>query len=399
MDKKILIVGGGIGGMAAALACTRSGLTVRLTERAAAFGEVGAGVQLGPNSVQVLEGWGLGKQLKAVAAFPQELCVRNAKSGAVLARMPLGKSMVEQYGSPYATIARADLHSLLLTALCRSGSARLMLDSEVTSVTQDKDSVSVQLAAPEGHSPQILKADVLVGADGLWSRVRSQILHTGGPRVTGHLAYRAMLKQSDLPVTLRSQVVTAWMGPGYHVVQYPVGAGEWLNVVAIVHGELQGDLASWDHSGNAKELRIALAGAASPLWDLLHAIPDWRLWALCDRPPMRSAAEHAVGRVALLGDAAHPMRPYLAQGAGMALEDAAELARVLVKSGVPVDKALRAYAARRWRRNAKVQARSIRNGHIFHLRGPFAFGRDATLRLLGKRVLDVPWLYQGPDQV
>lgn len=398
MNKKIVIVGGGIGGMAAALACTRSGLAVRLTERTAAFGEGGAGVQLGPNSVKVLEGFGLSKQLKAVAALPHELMVRNATSGTVLGRMPLGKSMVEQYGSPYATIARADLHSMLLTALCHSGSAKLMLDSEVTSVTQDKDSVSVQLAAPEGQSPQILKADVLVGADGLWSRVRAQILHTGGPRVTGHLAYRAMVKQTDLPAAMRSQVVTAWMGPGYHVVQYPVCAGEWLNVVAIVHGEVQGDLSSWDHTANAKELRIALAGAVSPLWDLLHAIPDWRLWALCDRPPMRSAAEHAVGRVALLGDAAHPMRPYLAQGAGMALEDAAELARVLVKSGVPVDKALKAYAARRWRRNARVQARSIRNGQIFHLRGPFAFGRDVSLRLLGKRLLDVPWLYQGPEK-
>jgi salicylate hydroxylase len=204
-----------------------------------------------------------------------------------------------------------------------------------------------------------------------------------------------MLPQRDLPQALRSQVITAWMGPDFHVVQYPVRGGEWLNVVAVVHGEVVGDPKSWDHSANAPELRAKLAKAGAPLLDLIHAIPDWRLWALTDRPPMHGASQHAVGRVALLGDAAHPMRPYLAQGAGMAIEDAHELARVLAlpKTDVPV--ALKIYAQNRWQRNARVQARSIRNGEIFHMKGAMRMGRDLSLKLLGKQLLDVPWLYSG----
>ena len=391
----MIVVGGGIGGLAAALACTRAGMQVQLLEQSHVFAEVGAGIQLGPNVVRVLQGWGLGERLKAVAAFPERLEVRNALSANVLAVLPLGQSMVDRYGAAYATIARADMHSVLLTAVCQSGSAQLMLDSEVTAVTQDAESAQVQLAHLPTDTNPILKADVLVGADGLWSRVRSQVVRGSGPRITGHLAFRAMLPQRDLPEALRSQVVTAWMGPDFHVVQYPVRGGEWLNVVAIVHGEVSGDPKSWDHSANAAELRTKLANAGAPLLDLIHAIPDWRLWALTDRAPMRSAAQQAVGRVALLGDAAHPMRPYLAQGAGMAIEDAQELARALSLPNMDVPSALKIYAENRWHRNARVQARSIRNGEIFHMKGFMRFGRDLSLRLLGKQLLDVPWLYEG----
>lgn len=392
MNKQVTIVGGGIGGLAAALACTRAGLQVELLEQSPVFGEVGAGIQMGPNVVRVLEGWGLGERIKAVAAYPAQLQARHALSGALLGSAPLGADMVRRYGAAYATIARADLHTALLTALCQGGLAHLRQGCEVTAVTQDSAAVQVQMAALD----EVLRSDVLVGADGLWSRVRAQVVPGGAPRVTGHLAYRAMLPQSTLPAALRSQVITAWMGPDFHVVQYPVRGGEWLNVVAIVQGPAPADLQQWDHSANAGDLRARLAGAAPALQDLLQAIADWRLWALCDRPPMRSAAEQAQGRIALLGDAAHPMRPYLAQGAGMAIEDAAELARVLAPQGVPVAKALRTYAANRWQRNARVQARSIRNGEIFHLRGPLRLGRDLSLKLLGARLMDVPWLYQGP---
>jgi salicylate hydroxylase len=397
MEQNIAIVGGGIGGLAAALACTRNGAQVQVLEQSALFGEVGAGIQLGPNVVRVLNGWGLEGRLKAVAAFPDRLEVRNATSVALLGVLPLGHEAVRRYGAPYATIARADMHSLLLGAVVRGGMAQLMLDAEVTAVTQDESAVQMQLA----HSPNLktdtLQADVLVGADGLWSRVRSQVLRNTPPRVTGHLAFRAMLPQKMLPEALRSQVITAWMGPNFHVVQYPVRSGEWLNVVAIVRGEVQGDPKSWDHSANAPELRVKLANAGAPLLDLIHAIDDWRLWPLCDRPPMSSAAQHAKGRIALLGDAAHPMRPYLAQGAGMAIEDAAELARVLALPDISVAQALQVYATNRWPRNARVQARSIRNGEIFHMKGPMRMGRDWSLKLLGKQLLDVPWLYKGPD--
>jgi salicylate hydroxylase len=192
-----------------------------------------------------------------------------------------------------------------------------------------------------------------------------------------------------------------------HVVQYPVCGGEWLNVVAIVHGQVQGDMSHWDHSGNAAELQQRLQGTCKLLRDLIQAVPDWRLWALSIRPPMRSGREQAGGRVALLGDAAHPMVPYLAQGAGMAIEDAAVLAGVLDEGGLlaanegqPVAASLvpgllRQYAQQRWQRNARVQATAIRNGKIFHASGLMAFGRNAAMKIRGERLLDQPWLYRG----
>jgi salicylate hydroxylase len=390
MATDMVIVGGGIGGLAAALACARSGSGIQLLEQSSVFGEVGAGIQLGPNVVRVLESWGLGDALKAIAAFPQELQVRSAIHGEVLGTLPLGVSMEQRYGASYCTVARADIHAMLLQAVQTTTDVSLQLSSTVTQIAQDADRVTLETAMG-----QSLQTPLLVGADGVWSKVRHSVVADDKPRVTGHLAFRAMVLQTDLPVALRSQVVTAWLGPKFHAVQYPVHAGEWLNVVAIVQGQVYGDPSHWDHSANAAELHTRLAGAARPLMDLVHAIPAWRLWALSDRPPMQSANEHAKGRVALLGDAAHPMRPYLAQGAGMAIEDAAELAQVLSGTVNDVPGAIQRYAHARWQRNARVQARAIRNGEIFHMRGVMQRARDASLQWLGPKLLDVPWLYRG----
>lgn len=388
-----LIAGGGIGGLAAALAASRAGWSVRLYERAPVFSEVGAGVQLGPNAVKVLHGWGLADALARVAAFPQQLEVRSAISGETLGRLRLGQTMVQRYGTPYATVHRADLHGLLLEAVRQAG-VSLKLNHTLSRFTQDANAVTVQ----SGDDPPV-EADVLVGADGLWSPLRQWLLADGPPRITGHLAYRALVRQADLPRALRSGDVTAWLGPRLHVVQYPVCGGEWLNMVAIVHGVVPGELDNWDRGTEAQDLLEALAGTCVALQNAVRAIPAWRLWALCDRPPMQGAHEHAQGRVALLGDAAHPMRPYLAQGAGMAIEDAAELGRALAQAldpalGVPV--MLNRYALNRWQRNARVQKRAIRNGQIFHADGVLRWGRDVSMKLLGERLLDVPWLYGGP---
>ena len=387
MDKAMVIVGGGIGGLAAALAAARAGRAVRLLEQAPAFAEVGAGIQLGPNVVRVLQGWGLGDALRRVAAFPAQLEVRNALTAETLGVLPLGEHAVARYGAAYATVARADLHTLLLQAV-QTHPVDLQLATILTQVQQDADGVHLQTAGGDRW-----QTPLLVGADGLWSRVRQHLLPQAQPRATGHLAFRAMVRQDSLPVMLRSQVVTAWLGPRFHAVQYPVRGGEWLNVVAIVQGHVEGDPQSWDHSANAAELRARLANAQAPLLDLIHTINDWRLWPLYDRPPIARATEQAQGRIALLGDAAHPMRPYLAQGAGMAIEDAQQLVASLEAQPTAVPAALAHYAQSRWQRNARVQARAIRNGKIFHLQGPLRVGRDASLRLMGERLLDVPWLY------
>ncbi|MDP1954705.1 MAG: FAD-dependent monooxygenase [Polaromonas sp.] len=393
MDVQALIAGGGIGGLAAALACARAGWDVRLYERAPEFTEVGAGVQLGPNVVKVLHGWGLADALAGVAAFPDRLEVRSATTCQTLGNLRLGSLMQQRYGAPYATVHRADLHGLLLTAVQQAG-VHLKLNHILTQFSQNPQAVTVQ-----SQDDPPVEGDVLVGADGLWSPVRQWLLGDGPPRATGHLAYRAMLRQDDLPQALRSSQITAWLGPKLHVVQYPVRGGDWLNVVGIVEGQAQDDPGNWDQRTDGAGLHAALAGSCTPLQALVRAVPEWRLWALCDRPPMQGAYQHALGRVALLGDAAHPMRPYLAQGAGMAIEDAAELGRVLAQALDPaldVPTMLNRYALNRWQRNARVQARAIRNGQVFHASGVVRWGRDTSMKLLGERLIDLPWLYGGP---
>jgi salicylate hydroxylase len=364
---------------------------VQLLEQAAEFSEVGAGIQLGPNAVRVLQAMGVGPALAQVAARPSQLEVRNAVSAELLGTLPLGDTALSRYRADYLTVARADLQDLILQAVQSHGTVQLHLNAQLNHVEQNTDAVHVKAA-----NGLALRADLLVGADGLWSRVRPHVCGANAPRVTGHLAYRAMVPQSQLPVHLRSQVVTAWMGPDFHAVQYPVRGGDWLNIVAIVHGRVNGDATGWDYQANAADLRGHLKRAGGKLRELLFAVDAWRLWPLFDRPPMASAAEHARGRVALVGDAAHPMRPYLAQGAGMAIEDAAALAQCLSAHGGNVPVALQAFATSRWQRNAHVQARAILNGEIFHLQGPMRWGRDTALKVLGQGLLDVPWLYAGP---
>ncbi len=399
-ELRVLISGAGIAGLAAALACGRAGLGVRVIERAGAFGEVGAGIQLGPNVTRILHGWGLERPLAPLAAFPDRLQVRSAVSGRELGVLPLGDAMRRQYGAPYVTVHRADLHQLLFDAVQGHGGAQLELASEWLSFAQSSDG-SVESSVAGGRQ---LRSAVLLGADGLWSPVRQQLLGDGDPLPTGHLAYRALLRQSDLPAGLRTGQVTAWLGPQLHVVQYPVRGGDWLNLVVVVHGApdwlraanaTPGQLANWNQHADSAQLRGALGPVASALQALIETVAAWRLWILCDRAPMSGPGEHARGRVALLGDAAHPMRPYLAQGAGMAIEDAQAVSLALADRTRPVDVALAAFAASRWLRNRRVQQRSRRNGQVFHARGLLRWGRDASLAMLGTRLLDLPWLYGG----
>jgi salicylate hydroxylase len=391
MSKQVLIAGAGMGGLAAAIASARAGWQPRVFEQADAFEEAGAGIQLGPNATRLLRGWDLEGALRQVAAYPQALSVRSAHSGEMLARLPLGASAVDRYGAPYATLHRADLHRLLLQG-ARAAGAELTLATRIDAVNDALE--AVRIGTDGGRE---IEGDALVGADGLWSGVRQQVWADGAPVPTGHLAYRALVAQNDLPPPLRSDEVTVWLGPRLHVVTYPVRCGEWLNLVAIVQGSVTGDAQAWDQAAIGADLQQAMGEPCTPLRDLVWAAPGWWVWTLHERPSLHSAQALAQGRVALLGDAAHPMRPYLAQGAGMAIEDAQELGRCLALAHeriTDVQVALRRYSLNRWERCARVQRQAVRNGRIFHATGPVQWGRDLSLRLLGERLLDQPWLYR-----
>lgn len=394
MNKQVLIAGGGIGGLAAAIAAVRADWDVRLFERATQFSEVGAGIQLGPNVVRRLQAWGLQRSLQKVIASPSALRACSAVTGQELGRLPLGADMVQRYGASYVTIHRADLHQILLQALQDLPEVHLNLNQSVSSYTEQDGVVTIRTSANK-----LIEGDALIGADGVRSAVRAQMLGDGPPRVTGHLAYRAMVHQAQLPKRLRTSEVTAWLGPQLHAIQYPVRRGELQNLVVIVQGPPPDDLDHWDHSANLPDLLAHLQGTCSYLRDLVEHVPDlggeWRLWPVADRLPVASESQMAQGLVALLGDAAHPMRPYLAQGAGMAIEDAAELQSALSMHDLEISLRLRRYALNRWQRNARVQERSLRNGRIFHATGLIRWGRDLSLRALGGRIMDVPWLYEG----
>ncbi len=406
MDTPVnaLIVGGGIGGLSAALALSQAGQRCAVFEQAAQFSELGAGLQLSPNAMRVLHRLGLRSELSHIASFPTTLRIRSAKHGALLGALPLGAAMVQRYGAPYATIHRADLHTLLLKAV-RQTSAHLHTNAAFSCYDLNPTGMTIDINGIK------YTGDYLIGADGLRSAVRQQYLHDGAATATGHLVYRALVLQSALPSTLRSQDITVWLAPNLHVVAYPVQGGRLLNIAVIMHGQLDTPAASaWGQNIHAHSVYRAIQArchASSPLMQLIDALcddtlspnsspaVDWRVWAVYDRAPVCSAKHMANGeqRVALLGDAAHPMRPYLAQGAAMAIEDAAHLAHTLQAQSGNIGMGFNAYAASRWQRCAKVQARARRNGDVFHAQGALRFARDAGIQLLGQRILDMPWMY------
>jgi len=361
---KFLIAGAGIAGLSAAIALLRTGHTVTIWEQAAELSEVGAGIQLGPNAMHILQSWGLGKALLELGCEPISLVVRDARNDHVLSTRRLDDAQT-RYGAPYICIRRSDLQQVLLDAVMNAG-VDLRLGQKFDA------------AFATGY-------DAVLGCDGLHSLVREQVLentkHSGKPRASGHTAYRAMIDMAMLPMDLRAMNVQVWLDDKRHVVAYPVNHQQ-LNVVI------------------AQEGMPTLAQPTSATLHTLIAAIDMQdgfsEWPLFDRPAMLHPKFYAKGYVALLGDAAHPMRPYLAQGAAMAIEDAQALGQAFT-SQPNVDKALQAYAKARWRRNARVQWQSRLNGYVFHASGVVRVMRDAALRVTGERVTAMPWLYSYPS--
>jgi salicylate hydroxylase len=383
----ILIAGGGIGGLAAALALARVGQAVEVLERNPEPSEAGAGIQIGPNGVKVLRQLGVDEVVRASAAVPDYLSVYRGHEGRVLARAPLGATIERRCGAPYWVVHRADLHQALDAAA--RAVVPIRRGFEVADVVRDGETVAV--TATDGRT---LHGTALIGADGIRSRVRATVMPGATLRAHGTVAYRTVLPAADAGLLAASEV-GAWLAPEAHVVHYPVQAGRSINVVVCVAD--QWDSNSWNAPAEARAVGSATAGFARPLNDALAKAPGWHKWSLAT--PLYLAT-WVRGRVALLGDAAHPILPFLAQGGVMALEDAVQLAASVAATPHDVPLALIRYDGARVARVRRVQQASTGNGRIFHLSGAAALARDLAMRAMpaDMAVTRFTWLYgyDGP---
>lgn len=381
----VLIAGGGIGGLATAIALSRQAIPSIVIERRAHASEEGAGIQIGPNGTRILAALGAAEQLAPHVGVPDALVVRSASSGAVLARLPLGSEIAGRHGAPYWVAHRADLHASL-EAVARA-SPGVVIEHGFDAVAYRCDEAGVEVSTRDGRR---LAGRCLIGADGLWSNVRREIFRTAEPRFTGTCAARAVIDSTRVPDALRANLSGIWLMPGAHVVHYPVRAGRETAIVVIYPDERRAD--GWASPVPGHRVRNALGHVAPVLAALIDAVETWRSWSLnaLAMPPSL-----AYGRVALLGDAAHPTMPFLAQGGVLALEDAVVLARELARTPGDVAPALARYAAARRPRAAAIVDAATRNGRIYHLSGAAAVGRDLVLRLAppARTIALYDWVY------
>jgi 2-polyprenyl-6-methoxyphenol hydroxylase-like FAD-dependent oxidoreductase len=385
-DKRsVIVVGGGIGGLAATLALARKGIAVRLFEQAPEFKEIGAGIQLGPNVFHMFECLGVTDEINRFAVFPDSLLMRDSVTGQEVTWISLGKEFLAKFKYPYAVIHRADLHRVLLAANQRETAIELRPATKIETVEERSDGIVVRT-----HNGERYCAEALIGADGLWSTIRPLIVDDGKPVVSGHIAYRAVLPTSEMPEHLRSQSMVLWAGDKVHLVHYPLRGGDLFNLVAVFHSNRYEE--GWDTFGDADELHQRFAGTCVEVRTLLAKIESWRMWVLCDRQPVKDWSR---GRMTLLGDAAHPMLQYLAQGACMAIEDAVCLADSVEEADGDFAAAFQAYQAARYLRTGRVQVMARVYGEVFHTSGVVRELRNMMLagRTQADALSSMEWLY------
>jgi salicylate hydroxylase len=354
----ILVAGGGIGGLAAALALVRQGFAVKVLEQAAQLGEIGAGIQLGPNAFSAFDALGIGEKARGRAVYTDEMVMHDALDETLVGRIPTGEAFRQRFGNPYAVIHRADVHMSLLEGVRESGLVELLTSTAVQRVEQDETGVTVFDGAGERH-----RGLALIGADGVKSAVRRQYVGDEA-RVSGHVVYRAVVDRENFPADLRWNAASIWVGPNCHLVHYPLRGGEQYNVVVTFHSR---EKEEWSvREGSREEVQGYFEGICPKARQLIDLPRDWKRWATADREPI---AQWNFGRVTLLGDAAHATLQYLAQGACMALEDAVTLGEALRVQDNDIGKAFVLYQRSRVARTARVVLSAREMGRIFHAKG------------------------------
>ena len=391
--RSIIVAGGGIGGLAAALALNRKGFRVTVLEQAAEFGEIGAGIQLGPNAFQALDRLGVGDDTRANAVFIDQLTLMDSVTEKPIAVIPVGPRFRERFGNPYVVIHRADIHAPLLEACRKAPGVKLLTRQKVVAFENGSGGVTVLTADGARHH-----AAALVGADGIRSRVREAIVGDGGPLLSGHICYRAVLPIEEMPEDLRWNTVTLWAGPGTHLVHYPLRGRELFNIVATFHGEPTAVATGHGEPGDRDELMFRFRRVSGKPRRILEQPKAWKRWVLGDREPVTNWSS---GPVTLLGDAAHPMHQYFAQGACMALEDAVCLADKVEAFDSDFAAAFRAYQEARIVRTGRVVigARFL-GSKVYH---PGGIEAEVRNQILGGKTPEqlydmLDWLYGGPEE-
>lgn len=384
--KPVLIAGGGIGGLSSAIALAREGIEATVLERSTFTEESGAGIQLGPNATRILRALGVLDLLLPSVCRPEAIWLFDGLSGRRLAEVPLGETAERRYGAPYITLHRAELHAGLRAAADAAAPVSLTSGFDVSGIDANGELGVTDL---DGTG---LQGSSLIGADGLWSTVRKWMAPDAKLAFSGATAFRALVPRAQLQAPFDAPVVGLWLGPRAHLVHYPVRAGEALNVVAVMDGgqEAQG----WNRTTDASALHAGFTRWCKESKSLLDRAEDWRAWSLFSLAPLRHWSR---GAVTLLGDAAHPVLPYLAQGAGLAIEDAATLAKCLARAPDDPANAFRTYDAARRRRALRVQNTARRFGWAYHMRGPARLARNASLRVRSQEAAlrQFDWLYGG----
>ena len=356
--KKFIVVGGGIGGLAAAVALSQQGVHVTVLEQATELGEIGAGVQLGPNAFAALDALGVGENARKRAVFTERLIMMDAVDGSEVGSFPVGQAFRDRFKNPYAVIHRADIHTSMLEATQGSDLIHVETSTKVVSVTQDNEGVTAV-----DQNGRVFKADALVAADGVRSVIREKMF-SDPPRISGHVVYRAVVPVAEMPLDLQINAPVVWAGPDCHLVHYPLRDGQQYNLVVTFHSR---DEEEWGVTDGSKEEVLSyFEGICPRARQMLHLPKTWRRWATADRNPLEKWGD---GRVTMLGDAAHGMLQYMAQGACMAIEDAVTLGEAMKHCQGDVVNAFQLYEKSRIPRTARVVLSAREMGRLYHAKG------------------------------